>query len=155
MAKSCQLIVVLFFALAAVAACSSPFADATGIVTQLKIMNECFDLDSERIEKSEDPSAKCLHVEWDFVFSYDAVRKPHAVLFIKPFSGIKIAYIDKMFSSVTLSDALTANYTTSTLDQDRVFETAIIQTPLNNYFKVHILQVRKSSVVTFEWERLT
>jgi hypothetical protein len=134
-------------------ACTSPppLSSLSGTITQLKFEDECFDLDTGRIEKSESIAARCLYKEWDLVFAYDGYKKPHARLLIKPLSEVKAAYLDKNYASVSLKDVQGATFTSTIFEQP--IETAIIQTSNNTFFKIHVLG-EKGHHVTFEWEKL-
>lgn len=141
-----------FLLICAVTACTSFPPPSTGTITQLKFEDECFDLDKGKIQQSVSFNARCIDTNWDFVFTYNSEKNPHAMLFLNPLADIKVAYWDKSYASISLSDALTANFTSKFVDQP--IETAIIQTSKNSYFKIHILQQNRENEVTFEWEKL-
>lgn len=134
------------------AGCASPPLTSTGTITQLKFEQECFDLDKGKIEQSPSLNQKCGNTGWDFVFAYNSDKNPHAVLFLNTMSDVKIAYSNASYTSISLSDALSADF--SSTFQDRSFETAMIQTSKNSYFKVHKLSEKLARIVTFEWEKL-
>ena len=64
-----------------------PVKSSTGTITRLKFEDECFDLDAGRIEKSESIATRCLYKDWDLVFAYNALKKPHFRLLINVSSG--------------------------------------------------------------------
>jgi len=124
---------------------------STGIVSSLKLENECFDLTTGNIEQSLSLNEKCGRTLWDFAFLDNALKTPHAGLYLNPMLDVKAAFPVKNYASLTFSDALAAAFTAQL--QDQPFQLAIIQTPLHNYYKVHLIR-EKLNRVWFEWEQL-
>ncbi len=132
-------------------ACSPFPPPSTGIISSIQFQNECFDLTTGTVQQRESCTENRGLSLWDFAFLFNAGTKPHARLALNPMLDVKAAYPTKDYASLTLSDALTAPFTGQF--QDQPFQLAIIQTPLHNYYKVHVIR-EKLNRVWFEWEQL-
>jgi hypothetical protein len=122
--------------------------------TTMRSNRECFDLETGQVVVVPVFPPAC-EGDWDFHFSNNTARDPHATIVQNQLLGVEIAYSSEGYNSIDGTDVATLSFTSDFVDVS-FSQAAVLRTAGGNYFKVGPVSESPCDplCVTFQWDRL-